>query len=88
MRVHEMDMDIKNLPPSMQLIFMAMMKSAIIIKEIGKDKSFFVDFAQEIWNSMEMSDLATLKDIIDGKMRDDIEPYVQKYMKSRKNDVR
>jgi len=79
-------MDIKNLSPSMQFIFMAMMKSAIIVKEIGKDKSFFVDFAEEIWNSMEMSDFDTLKDTINGKMRDDIEPYVEKYLKSRKDN--
>ena len=70
----------------MQFIFMAMMKSAIIVKEIGKDKSFFVDFAEEIWNSMEMSDFDTLKDTINGKMRDDIEPYVEKYLKSRKDN--
>jgi hypothetical protein len=81
-------MDIKNLPPSLQFIFMAMMKSAIIVKEIGKDKSFFIDFAEEIWNSMEMSDFNTLKEIIEGKMKDDIEPYVEKYIKSRKSNVR
>ena len=81
-------MDIKNLHPTMQFLFMAMMKSAIMVKEIGQEKQFFVNFAEEIWNSMEMSDLTELKDIIDGKMRDDIEPYVQKYMKSRQENVR
>ncbi len=78
-------MEFKSLPPAMQFLYMAMTKSAIIVKEIGKDKEFFIDFAYEIWNSMEMSDFQELKDVIDGKMRDDIQPYVEKYIKSMKD---
>jgi hypothetical protein len=80
-------MDLKDLPPMAQFLFMAMMKSAISMKEMGKNKDDFVSFAEEIWISMEMSDFETLKDAIDGKMKKDIEPYVEKYIKSRKVNV-
>lgn len=80
-------MDLKNLSPRAQFLFMAMMNSAIMFKEMGKDRRLFVLFAEETWNSMEMSDFAELKDTIDGKMKQDLEPYVQQYMKSRTTNV-
>jgi len=79
-----MDMDIEGLPPKLQFVFMAMMKSAISFKEMERDKEFFLNFAQEIWDSMEMSNFEELKEIIDGKMRQDIQPYVKSYMESLK----
>lgn len=72
------------LPGVGKFLFMAMMKSALILKEMGKDRDYFVDFAEEIWMSMEMSDFETLNNLIDGQMGLDIEPYVQKYINSQK----
>lgn len=64
-------MNSKDLPPSVQFMFIALTKSAILVKELGKDKDFFVALAEEIWNSMEMTDSNELKDIIDVKMFED-----------------
>ena len=75
-------MDIENLPPKLQFVFMAMMQSAIHFKEMDKDKEFYLEFAKEIWNSMELSDFDYLKETIMGKMRKDIEPHVKNYMKT------
>jgi hypothetical protein len=75
-------MDIENLPPKIQFVFIAMMQSAIELKEMDKDKEFYLDFAKEIWESMELSDFDYLKEVIMGKMRKDIESHVKSYMKT------
>jgi|GEM_PF-5055913 len=79
-----MDLDLENWPPQLQFIFISMMKSAIYFKEMGRDKNFYCEFAKEIWVSMEMSDLDELKEIINGKMKKDLEPYVKSYMERNK----
>lgn len=71
----------------MQFIFIAMMKSAVMVKEAGFDKEFFTKFAVEIWDSMEMNGVEKINDVIDGAMRKDIEPYVQQYLKKRGKNV-
>lgn len=74
-------MDIEDLPPYVQFALMAMLKSAISFKETGKDKKFFLQFSEEIWNTMELSDLKYLKETLDGKMKKDIQPYIESYIK-------
>ena len=81
-----MNLDLENLPPKLQFVFIAMMKSAISFKEMGKDKEFFIEFAKEMWVSIEMTDLDELKEIINGKMRKDLEPYVKSYMEKEKEN--
>lgn len=79
-------MDIDDLPPKVQFCFLAMLKSAIAFKEMKKDKEFFLGFSEEIWNSMELSDLDYLNETIEGKMKKDIQPYVDEYVKNQKKE--
>lgn len=81
-----MVIDIENLPAPLQFAYIAMTKSAIYFKEMGQKKEFFLAFCDEIWNSMEMTDLEYLKDVLEGKMKKDIEPHVESYIRSRSSE--
>jgi len=76
--------DIENLPPKLQFCVLAMFRSAINFKDMKMDKEFFVSFANEIWESMELTGVEYVREVIDGKMRIDIEPYVEDYINQRK----
>lgn len=78
-----MTIDLENLPAPLQFTYIAMTRSAIYFKEMGQDKDFFLSFSEEIWNSMEMTDIEYLKSVIGGKMRKDIEPHVESYIKNK-----
>ena len=71
-------MELESLPKNLQFIFIAMLESAIKIKEQGHDKKFFTDFASEIWETMNLSDAEYLKKVIMGKMMKDMQDWVQK----------
>ncbi len=73
-------MDINDLPAKTKFLFLALMKCAIMLKEGGKDKDFFVGFAEEVWISMEMSNFEELKHLINVQMTNDLEPYVKNYI--------
>jgi hypothetical protein len=77
-------MDLENLPPQIQFAFISMLKSAIDFKESGKKEKDFLQFAKGIWETMEMSDLKDLKEIIIGKMRKDLEPAMKSYMEKQR----
>lgn len=76
-------MNIKNLPPTLQFVYIAMTKSAIHFKEMDRDKDFFLAFCEEIWNSMELTDLEYLKNVLNEKMKKDIGPYVESYINNK-----
>lgn len=59
------------------------MKSAIIFKEDFNNKQMFISFCEEMWNSVELNDIESLKKTIEGKMEKDIKPYVEKYIKNK-----
>ena len=65
-------MDIENLPPELQFVFIAMLRSAICFKEMERNKKFFLNFAEEIWKTMELTDIEELKEIIHGRIKKDI----------------
>jgi hypothetical protein len=67
--------DLEKLPDTIQFIFLNMTLSAIYMKEMKRDKEFFVNFASDIWDSMEMSDLDSLKKIVKDKLMN-IENYI------------
>ena len=77
-------MELEDLPPDIQFSFIAIMQSAILFKEQDRDEKEFLNFCKGIWESMELTDLETLKDIISGKMRKDVETSMEKYH-SKKN---
>lgn len=72
------------MPSSLKFITLAMFKSAIILKEMGKSKKDFELFASEIWNSMEINGLEELKKAIDGQMEKDIQPLMDEYIKIKR----
>ena len=78
-----MTIDLESLPTPVQFAYIAMTKSAIYFKEMGQNQDFFLAFCEEIWNSMEMTDLEYLKDVLDGKMKKDIQPHVDSYIRSQ-----
>jgi len=73
-----MTIDIENLPPDAQFAYITMTKTAISFKEKGMDKNFFLYFSEEIWNSMELSDLEHLKNVLEEKMQKDLLPYLNR----------
>lgn len=75
-----MTIDLEKLPPAVQFVYIAMTKSAIFLKEIRNEKKFFLAFCEEIWDSMEMSEPDHLNEVLNDKMKKDIEPYVQSYI--------
>lgn len=78
-------MDIENLPDSIKFFYISMTQSAIYFKEMGQQKDVFLSFCEEIWDSMEMTDLENLKSVLSRKIRGDIQPYVDSYMKNKSN---
>ncbi len=77
-------MDLENLPPQIQFAFISMLKSAIDFKEMGENEKKFLEFAKGIWETMEMSDLQDLKEIIVSKMQKDLEPAMKVYMEKQR----
>lgn len=73
-------MDIDDMPPGVKFVFIAMLQSAITFKEMEKDKKFFVSFAEEIWETMQLSDLEDLKETLQGYMKKEIQPAIKDYI--------
>lgn len=73
-----MKLNLEDIGAEGHFVFLAMMKTAITLKKMGKNKNDFVEIAKEIWNSMELSDLTDLENIIHGAMMKDIEEYAEK----------
>ncbi len=72
-----MDIDIENLPGELKFAYIAMTKSALFFKQIGRDKNFFLMFCDEIWKSMELSDMHDLNDVLQKSMQKDVESYIK-----------
>jgi len=72
-------MNLDELPPEVQFAYLAATKTAIQFKKMGLDKKFFIGFCEEIWNSMEMTDLNTLSDAIQSKMKKDVDKHLKNY---------
>lgn len=68
-------MNLDDLSESAQFAFIAMLQTAIRFKEGGKNKKFFVDFASEIWETMELSDIEYLKKVLMDRMMKDIKTF-------------
>lgn len=79
-----MTINLESLPKPVQFAYISMTQSAIYFKECGHDKNFFLSFCDEIWNSMELSNLEYLKETLQEKMKKDIQPYVENYIKKSK----
>lgn len=67
-----MNFDIEALPLEIEFIYLALTKSAINIKMMGKKKDFFLDLCNEIWDSMELHDLNKLDSILHNHMKSKI----------------
>ncbi len=78
-----MTVNIEDLPGPLQFAYIAMTRTAIYFKDMDHDKIFFLSFCDEIWESMEMTDLQYLKDALEGKMKKDLQPLVESYVKSQ-----
>jgi len=81
-------MDIESLPPEVQFAYIATTKCAIMFKEMDYDKKLFLQFCDEIWNSMELTAVDELKSILQDKIKKDLEPYVKEYIKNSKKNER
>lgn len=79
----KMNINLEELPSPLQFAYIALTKSAIIFKKMERDKKFFLAFCEEIWNSMEMSDIDYLNETIDSQMEDDIEANLESYFKDK-----
>lgn len=66
-------MNIDEFDPQAKFLFIAMMKSVLIIRKMGKKKKDFMLFAEESWNSMMMNDVDELEKIINDQMKIDVE---------------
>jgi|HubBroStandDraft_2_1064218.scaffolds.fasta_scaffold00031_54 hypothetical protein len=74
-------MNIEDMPRNLQFVFISLLRSAIIIKEEGKDKKFFINFASEIWEKMNLNDIEDLKNILSEYLKADIEKMMKEMNK-------
>lgn len=65
-------MNIEDLVDPVNFIYVAMTQSAISFKESGKNKDYYLSYCDEIWNSMELLELETLKDILKTYVKNEI----------------
>lgn len=65
-------MKLDDLPASVKFMYMSMTQTAIYLKEMGRDRDYFVKFAKEIWDTMELNDMQTLKSALREQMEKDI----------------
>ncbi len=70
-------MDIKNLPLDVKFIYMAMTQSAIYMKKLKYDKESFINFASEIWESMNLNNIDDLESTLKNVMEKDVESYLK-----------
>ncbi len=71
-----------NTDPRMKFIFIAMMKAAIELRSYGCDREKFIEFAQGIWESMELNNEEELKETLNSIMKEDVD----KYLKTREKE--
>ncbi len=76
-------LDLENLPIQVQFCYISITKSAIFFKEMDKEKDFFLSFCDEIWKSLELTDLEYLKDVLNGKMKKDVDKHIESYLKNK-----
>lgn len=81
-------MKLTELPPKVEFMYIAMTKVAIYLKEMGEGKKEFIEFADAVWDSMELTPLDELDKIISEKMRKDTKLHIKKYMESMKENER
>lgn len=62
----------KSLPPEATFLYMTLTQAALKAREMGFDKTFFVEFTSEIWESMLLSDPEELRKTLTGFMMKDI----------------
>lgn len=55
-----------------KLLFFTMMQAALKMSDMGKKKSDFIIFANEIWNTMELNDKDQLFEILQSSMLKDL----------------
>lgn len=79
-----MNIDLEDLPAAWQFAYIALTQSAIFFKESGHGRDLFISFCDEIWKSMEMTDVQHLKSVLSEKMKKDLEPHVDAYIKRKK----
>ncbi len=75
-------MNIDDFNSDTKFLYFALTKSVLTAKRLKLTKKFFIDFANEIWDSMEMTDIDVLEKIIQDQMKDD----VNKVLEDMKND--
>ncbi len=63
------------LSPLADFCFIAMMQVAIKMKKEGETRAFFLEFAAEIWDSLEMNDTDELQNVLSDRMMSDLKRF-------------
>ncbi len=82
--MNEQKINLDDLDPSIQFIFIAMLKGAMFFKEIEKDEEYYLTFAKAVWKTIEINGVDHINKVIEKKMTSDIEQYLKKYEESQK----
>lgn len=64
--------------PLQQFLFMSMITVALKMREIGKKKKDYLIFAEETWNSMMMTDIDELQNIVVEIMKKELKEMQEK----------
>jgi hypothetical protein len=64
--------DYDDLPPPIKFIFISMLKSALDVRSLGKNKNDFIQLADEMWETMLLTPEDKMNDIIRSAMISDL----------------
>lgn len=73
--------ELEKLPQEVKFIFIAMLQTAVNLKKIDKDKSFFIKFAGECWDTMEINSIEIVNDFLKNTMVRDIQRFKDEFKK-------
>jgi hypothetical protein len=65
-------LDLDKLSAQARFCFLAILQTAIFLKEKGLDEEHFMEFCSAAWETLGMNDINQLKSILEGQMQKEV----------------
>jgi hypothetical protein len=69
-----------------KFLTIALVKSALMIKKMGRDRDHFTQLCGELWDSIELEGEDYMNSLINAQIRNDIQSHMEKYRKYRETE--
>lgn len=79
--------DLEKLPDPVKFLYISMTQSAIYFMKTGRNKDFYLSFCNEIWKSIELSELKNVEDYLESYMKKQIEARLESYIRGKRKKV-